>query len=313
MKYIKFCILGFACILFACKNGSASGQGSQNIQQDSTKTFSLPKVPLMLTTPGQRADFLVKHYWDNANFADTSLLIKKEISEQAWVDYCDLMNHVPLPTAREAIKNMLKRAEQNRRMYDYFTEQADKYLYDPNSPIRNEEFYIAALEAMTSSTLLNDTEKIRPQDRLKMAQKNRVGTKALNFTYTLASGATGNLYQCPTEYTVLFINNPGCHACTETIEGMRNSQVVNKLIADKRLKILGVYPDEELEEWHKHRSEFPDEWINGYDKAQTMKMKSLYDLKAIPTLYLLDKNKIVLLKDAPLPLIEQHLMQKANP
>ena len=310
MKHIRFCILGFAVILFACKNGNASGQQSQSAQKDSVKAFSLPEVPQMLTTPEQRADFLVKHYWDNASFADTSLLVKKEIAEQAWVDYCDIMNHVPLATAQEAIKAMLKKAEQNRRMYDYFTEQADKYLYDPNSPMRNEEFYIPVLEAMTTTTLLNDTEKIRPTDRLKMAHKNRIGTKANNFTYTLASGAIGNLYQCPTEYTLLFINNPGCHACAETIEGMKNSQVINKLISDKRLKILGVYPDEELEEWHKHRSEFPDEWINGYDKNQTIKMKNLYDLKAIPTLYLLDKNKVVLLKDAPLQLVEQYLTGK---
>lgn len=261
----------------------------------------------MLTAPEQRADFLVRHYWDNVSFADTAFLNKKEVSEQAWVDYCNIMNHVPLATAQEVIKGMIKKTEQNRRMFDYFTELADKYLYDPNSPMRNEEFYIPVLEAMTASPVLSETEKIRPQARLELAQKNRPGTKALNFTYTLASGATGTLYQCPAEYTLLFINNPGCHACAETIEGLKSSQVISQLVAEKRLKILAVYPDEELEEWHKHRSEFPDEWINGYDKTQSMKMKSLYDLKAIPTLYLLDKNKTVLLKDAPWPVVEEYL------
>lgn len=261
----------------------------------------------MLTAPEQRADFLVRHYWDNVSFADTAFLNKKEVSEQAWVDYCNIMNHVPPATAQEAIKGMIKKTEQNRRMFDYFTELADKYLYDPNSPMRNEEFYIPVLEAMTASHVLSETEKIRPQARLELAQKNRPGTKALNFTYTLASGATGTLYQCPAEYMLLFINNPGCHACAETIEGLKSSQVISQLVAEKRLKILAVYPDEELEEWHKHRSEFPDEWINGYDKTQSMKMKNLYDLKAIPTLYLLDKNKIVLLKDAPWPVVEEYL------
>lgn len=297
-----------ALVLCSCKSGNATAPQDKSARQDTTiQAFTLPEVPAMLTAPEQRADFLVRHYWDNVSFADTAFLNKKEVSEQAWVDYCNIMNHVPPATAQEAIKGMIKKTEQNRRMFDYFTELADKYLYDPNSPMRNEEFYIPVLEAMTASHVLSETEKIRPQARLELAQKNRPGTKALNFTYTLASGATGTLYQCAAEYTLLFINNPGCHACAETIEGLKSSQVISQLVAEKRLKILAVYPDEELEEWHKHRSEFPDEWINGYDKTQSMKMKNLYDLKAIPTLYLLDKNKIVLLKDAPWPVVEEYL------
>lgn len=297
-----------ALVLCSCKSGNATTPQDKSARQDTTiQAFTLPEMPAMLTAPEQRADFLVRHYWDNVSFADTAFLNKKEVSEQAWVDYCNIMNHVPPATAQEAIKGMIKKTEQNRRMFDYFTELADKYLYDPNSPMRNEEFYIPVLEAMTASHVLSETEKIRPQARLELAQKNRPGTKALNFTYTLASGATGTLYQCPAEYTLLFINNPGCHACAETIEGLKSSQVISQLVAEKRLKILAVYPDEELEEWHKHRSEFPDEWINGYDKTQSMKMKNLYDLKAIPTLYLLDKNKIVLLKDAPWPVVEEYL------
>ena len=68
-------------------------------------------------------------------------------------------------------------------------------------------------------------------------------------------------------------------------------------------------PDEELDEWKKHLSEFPNEWINGYDKKFTIKEEQVYDLKAIPTLYLLDKDKTVLLKDATAPAIEAYLMQ----
>lgn len=306
MKLLSFALTLLLC---SCKSGNATAPQEKSARQDTIKAFTLPEVPAMLTAPEQRADFLVRHYWDNASFADTAFLTKKEVSEQAWVDYCDILNHVPLATAQKAIEEMIKKTEQNRRMFDYFTELADKYLYDPNSPMRNEEFYIPVLEAMVASPLLNETEKIRPQARLELAQKNRPDTKALNVTYTLASGATGTLYQCAAEYTLLFINNPGCHACGETIEGLKSSQVISQLVAEKRLKILALYPDEELDEWHKHRNEFPDQWINGYDKTQSMKMKNLYDLKAIPTLYLLDKNKIVLLKDAPWPVVEEYLMK----
>ena len=65
--------------------------------------------------------------------------------------------------------------------------------------------------------------------------------------------------------------------------------------------------DEDKEEWERHLPDFPKEWINGYDKKLVIKEKNLYDLKAIPTLYLLDKDKKVLLKDATVAQIDQYL------
>ena len=264
-------ILILCLLLGACKNGNASSQSKSETPQDTIKAIKMPAIPQMMTAPEQRADFLAKHYWDNVNFADTNYIHHPEVTEQAWADYCDLLNHVPLETAQQAMRNVL--------------------------------------EAMIASPVLNETEKIRPQARLKLAQKNRIGTKALNFTYTLASGAQGSLYQLKAEYLLLFINNPGCQACTETIEGLKNAPIINQLLQEKKLILLSIYPDEELDEWKKHLSEFPNEWINGYDKKFTIKEEQVYDLKAIPTLYLLDKDKTVLLKDATAPAIEAYLMQ----
>ena len=306
VKYLSFILL---LVLTACKSGPAASQ-EQNGKQDTVKVFNLPDIPVVLNTVSQRADYMVKHYWDRFDFTDTTYVSQIDVAEQAWVDYCDLLEHVPLSDAQTAIKETIGRTGKNKKMLDFFAELADKYLYDPNSPMRNEELYIPVLEALTASPMLNETEKIRPQARLELAQKNRLGTKALNFTYTLDSGAKGTLYQFPAEYTLLFINNPGCHACSEMIEGLKSSPVINGFIADKKLKVLSLYPDEELDEWKKHRNNFAKEWTNGYDKELVIKNKNLYDLRAIPTLYLLDKNKTVLLKDATLQKVEQYLAER---
>lgn len=302
-------ILILCLLLGACKNGNASSQSKSETPQDTIKAIKMPAIPQMMTAPEQRADFLAKHYWDNVNFADTNYIHHPDITEQAWADYCDLLNHVPLSTAQEAIKKTIARTETEKKVFDYITGLADKYLYDPNSPLRNEEFYIPVLEAMISSSVLTETEKIRPQARIEMAYKNRVDTKAIDFTYTLESGAQSTLYKIKSQYTVLFINNPGCHACTENIEALKDSPIINELIQKKQLVVIALYPDEELDEWRRHRDEFPQEWINGYDKSLTIKTQNLYDLKAVPILYLLDANKKVLLKDATVQAITQYLMK----
>lgn len=300
----------FLILCTACGNRKASDNQAEDIKSDSTKIFALPVIPALLNTPESRADYLVRHYWENVDFADTTYLDHREVMEQAWVDYIDIMKLVPEETAISAIKQMYKDAGKKKKVFFYFTDLAGKYLYDPNSPMRNEELYIPVLDAMLESTVLNDTEKILPKGRRELAEQNRLGRQAEDFTYTLVSGKSGTLYGVKADYTLLFINNPGCHACEEGIKELKQAPAINKEFEAGNLKILSVYPDEDKEEWERHLSDFPKEWINGYDKKLMIKEKNLYDLKAIPTLYLLDKNKKVLLKDAVVGQIEQYLQQR---
>jgi hypothetical protein len=310
MTSMKYMFLFALICLCSCKNQKVSEQTDTKDSIEVEDKFILPAIPAMLTTPEQRSNYLAKHYWDNFDFADTSYIHRREITEQAWVDYIDLLKYVTLPTAQISLKEfMIKAASKEKKVFMYFTELADKYFYDPNSPMRNEEFYIPVLQAMIATPILSKTEKIRPQARLELANKNRVGTPAINFTYTLLSGAKGTLHGLSAKYTLLFFNNPGCHACEEYIRKIKGSAMINKLITDKKMKVLAIYTDEELDEWKRHLKEFPQEWINGYDKSATIKTKNIYDLKAIPTLYLLDKRKRVLLKDANLPDVEIYFQE----
>lgn len=306
--YLVFFIL-LITVCCSSNNSHDKDKGQSKTVQNPTKLFKLPVIPSTLQTPEARGNYLSEHYWDNFNFADTSSIHRPEIGEQAWVDYIDFLKTAPVPTAQKSISKFFKKAEANKKVYDYFTKMADKYLYDPNSPMRNEELYISVLDAMLNSPLLSDIEKIRPQERRKMAEKNRIGKPATNFRYTLTSGKNKALYEIKSEYTILFINNPGCHACEETIEALKGSAVITRNINMGKLIILSVYPDEDLAEWQRHLDAFPKEWICGYDKKLSIRNKNLYDLKAIPTLYLLDQNKTVLLKDATVNEIEMVLAQ----
>lgn len=306
MKYKATSLLLFLCLRAACNNSKAN-HAKAGIPADTITVFTMPVIPTMLRTPELRADYLVRHYWENINFADTNYVHHPEITEQAWVNYIDLMKLVPTQTADNALKELFAQAEKEKKCYRYLMDMADKYLYDPDSLLHNEELYISVLDALIASPVLNDTEKIRPQARRELAQKNRVGTQVIDFTYTLASGAQGTLHALKAPYTLLFINNPGCHTCAENREALKQAPTISHLITQKELKLLSFYPGEELDEWKKHLSDYPSEWLNSYDAQQMVQEKGIYDLKVIPTLYLLDKNKTVLLKDATVEEVEKYL------
>lgn len=109
----------------------------------------------------------------------------------------------------------MRRASSSRKMLDYFAMLAERVLHDPNSPLRNDEFYIPVLQAQLRAPWYDEYERIAPEYDLEMAMQNRLGHPANDFRYTLASGASGTLYGLKAEYVLLFINNPGCPMCRD--------------------------------------------------------------------------------------------------
>lgn len=301
MKYVYLCLLS---LLFL----SCSGQQNKNTTTEETatpRTFQMISIPSIMSDHAERAAYLAKHYWDNFDFTDTTYIHLPQVTEQAFVDYIDVLFEVPAPVAAAAVKDMLKKAENTPPMFFYFTDLYEKYAYDPNSPMRNDEIYIPVLETILESALVE--EKIRPAHLLELAKKNRVGEKATNFTYTLANGQTGTLHAIKSAYTLIFFYNPGCHTCKEIMGQLTSSLRTSHLIQEKKLTILALYPDEDLQEWKNYLSQVPKEWINGYDKGAKLLNQEIYEIKAIPTLYLLDKDKKVILKDTTFEQLENYL------
>ena len=263
-----------------------------------TPAVFLPAIAPAALAPEERVEWLRWHYWDNFDFADTTFLARADTLQlfEAYARYVQLLFSVP--TDGVPMDSLMRRAAVSRPMLDYFAMLADQVLGDPNSPLRNDEFYIPVLRAQLSSPWYDEYERLAPEYRLSLASQNRIGEQANDFRYTLASGATGSLYGLRAEYVLLFINNPGCPMCREIREAISASPMLTELIEHGRLRVLALYPDENLDEWRAYREQIPASWINAYDDGCVLREKGLYDLSAIPSLYLLDAQKRVLVKDA---------------
>ncbi|MDR2913657.1 MAG: DUF5106 domain-containing protein [Tannerella sp.] len=271
------------------------------------KNFERAVPPAMMTDPQERAGYIIMHFWDKFDFRDTMYCHTPDITEQALVDFISLFPHASYGKVSEGVKKMLDSAEVDEVMYNYFYKKAEHYLYNPNSPMRNDEYYIPFLEHIIASSKVGDTYKIRPQHLLNLAYRNRVGGKAEDVVYTTASGKTGRLYDLSAKYVLLMFYNPDCVECQHTTEMLKNSSAVSSAVSSGKLKVLAVYPDENLDAWRDHMKDIPSSWINGYDKALVLRNGEIYDLKAIPTLYLLDENKKVILKDTSTGNIHEYL------
>ena len=291
---------------------SCGSRGTEKKTQPSNqpRTFVLPQIPAMLSSAEDRANYLAAHYWDNFDFNDTAFIHMPKVTEQAIVDYVDVLPHAKKGNAETSVKDLLKKAEGEKtgRMYEYFLEMMEKYLHDSNSPIRNEELYIPVVEYIIADKKSDMAEKERAKYSLEIMLKNRVGETASDFEYTLQSGKTGTMYKINAPYTMLLFYNPDCHACAEYISLIKTSSVLQNAINQRGMKILAFYFDKDIEIWKNHLPDIPSSWINGYDKEYIVDSTELYYLKAIPSVYLLDENKKVILKDVTIQAVENYFI-----
>jgi hypothetical protein len=277
--------------------------------------FACKNKPVEPTEPPMKqANRIVQHYWDNFNFSDTTLLRPAGEAERTFVKYSELLSYADPDYITQSIDSILTKAEaeESGKTYTHFLDLFEKYFYDPNSPLRDEEIYIPVLKYITNNPRMREIDKARPAYRLKMLLKNRMGETATDFTYTLPSGDQHRLYEIQTPYTLMMFYNPDCHACGEVIQALKASPMLSLLQQNKQVQILAFYPDKDLQIWKKHWRDIPQNWINGYDQGTRLRDEDIYDLKAIPTLYLLDKDKKVLLKDVDIPRLEQWLQVHFN-
>jgi hypothetical protein len=271
--------------------------GMCGVKAQGTTGFPYPQIPTMLVEPQQRANYLLMHYWDNVDFSDMTLVMNDDFMEQGFVDYLSVLPIVDNQTAEKSVEAMMKRAEISKTAYKRLVNIAEKYLFEPNSPMVSDEMYIMFLNQVLKTTVLSKVEKARFEYQHKALMKNRVGSVATDFIYMDRDGKTGSLHEFKAEETLLIFYDPDCDNCTEIIEKLRYNRALNSKIMSGRMKVLAVYAGENRALWEQHLAKMPTNWLVGRAVSKIQPL-GLYVLRAMPAIYLLDKDKKVVKKEA---------------
>lgn len=247
---------------------------------------------------GSREEYLkaIDSYWDGFNFATDSLVAmydRRSVIE-AFADYVLFIEPV---RADSLLRALIHRAEASRPVLDLFAEVSDVVLHDPNSPLRNDEYYIPILEELAVSPLMDEYDRIVFEHDLSIARKNRVGERAADFAYSVADGRKAHMSNIETQHLILFFFNPECEMCRDLIAEIEASPLLNAMMDADQLQILAICPDGDTEAWRIKAETMPKGWIVAYDDGTEPTIDNLYDLRAIPSLYLLDSAKRVIVKD----------------
>ena len=284
---------------------SCGPRKSQKAPMPQTRAFPRVEAPVMLETMEERLEYVVLHFWDA--FAkvdqptDSTLIggVPKADVESQMGAFATLLQEVPVPIGQKAMTALYSNLEKAPGMFDAMAELVRNYFWDPNSPVRSEALYLPFVKALSSSPLVKDDMHAAYAWDARLCALNLPGTVAADFRFVDTSGRTRTLHSVKAEYVLLVFGNPDCTACKELVESMSSVPEIVALEASGRLKVVDIYIDQEIDLWKQRMASYPKNWINGYDPDYVIRQDLIYDVRAVPSIYLLDKDKTVLLKDAP--------------
>ena len=265
------------------------------VQAQAQQSFPYPAIPDTLRSVEQRAGYLSEHYWDNYNFADTLLLKSKEVTEQGFVNFIDILNRFNQDNASKGVAHkdiaqkgitrkditqqgiaqkditqqgiacFTRKAFSNAAAKERFENLIEHYFEDQLSPVRNDRVYLIFLEEMKNSPCFDETEKERIAFKIKTTNKNLPGDIAINFKFKDENGKEHQLSDYKDQKVILYFYDPDCENCHEVSAWLKQQTIP----AD--IKVLKMIADNHI--------------------------SYMYSLKNMPTIFLLDKENKVILKD----------------
>lgn len=290
-----------------------AGCGQRKAEQFQALPFPDVLPPAMMEDPQDRAEYMAQNMWNSLTdpsrtYPCDSLLVsgvRRTDVEQKFANWTQVLGMSSRPVAEKSVSRLYDRAlacekkDTSSNVFETFASLVDKYLFDPNSPLRDEDLYGAYASRLAAYEGYTEVQKEKYARDARLCALNKVGTKAADFRFADRRGKIRTLYGVEAPYTLLFFSNPGCEACMSIINVLKEDPQISGMISSGRLKVLNIYIDEDLDAWRSYMPIYPDEWYNGFDPDFVIRNETLYNVRAIPSLYLLDSDKTVLLKDAP--------------
>ena len=281
------------------------------------RVMQTPKVP----APPAGVDSLLfkynyynAHFWDGIDIADPGLL-RSPLLHNKIIDYLDNVVIQMTDSVIIAVDKLIDASKKNNEAFRYLLiTLTNKYESSPIMGFDKVFVHLVDQYYLTHKTSWTDEETVKKlSERAASIRPNFIGNPAPAFTLQDTLGADYKLYDIKAKYTVLYFYDPDCGHCKKSTPQLHEAYAE---LRAKDVEVLAICTTTDFKRWHEFIIEHDLSWLNLADLPSKTHMKYYYDVRSTPTVYILDKDKKILLKkvaseDIP-KIIDQLIAHDAN-
>jgi len=273
----------------------------KKIQKDNAGTFAvkyiksdmLPVLQFDIITV-EKNEFLKRHFFDNVDFADTSLLYTDIFANKA-IKYIKLFQNpyylkpIQDKEYERAVDTIMTKASASDKVYEYLL----GYVIDGFDRIDNEEVLTYISDHYSGDKRCKDNDHMsRLNKRVEGYKKIALGTKAPDISIKDINGKTITLSDLNTPYSLIVFWASWCPHCAESLPDLKKTYDKQTV---KNLEVMAISLDTNIVSWVDFIKRGGYNWINcaefaGWDG----KAAQDYYIYATPTMLLLDKDKKII-------------------
>ena len=260
----------------------------------------------------ERLYYAQNHYFDNIRLDDEDLLRTPVYGKKLEWYFNRLMTPVPDSVIKYS-DMLIEQAKGSFDTYKYVVWQACYYA-ETSQTMGMENALVHIIDkyyAQNDSLVLPDLRD-RLMKRADELRHSLVGAKAPNLIIQDSSFVLRELHKMNADFVIIYFFDPDCGHCkseTDTLLMLYRQEKENL-----NFDIFAVCSDTSMQKMKKYIQDRNIPWtvVNG-PRTATKHYSAFYDVPSMPTLYMMDKNKIIIAKRlSPQQMIDLMRRKKEN-
>ena len=234
------------------------------------------------------------HFFDNIDLTDERLLRTPILQGKLNMFFTNVVIQLPDSINKEIDKIVVK-CSKNYKMFQFIAvflfnhfRESEVMGHDAVMVKLADDIYLSGKADWTTKewrdNLRKEVDRIRP---------NLIGVTGHDLIMDTYAGSLVSLYDIKKEFTILIFWEPDCGHCQEAMPKLK---AYYDKVKDQSIEVFAICTQSDRAKWEKYIKEKDLNWINGWDPKRTTNFDYYYNVQSTPTIYILDKNKVIIAK-----------------
>lgn len=248
--------------------------------------FDYPQAPDDIDGLGERADWLMDHFWDPMDFK-TRKAVDQAALNHAFGVYVAPMQWASKAKVDKSVAKLADRLRRNPQLLVQFTQAAEENLYGPRAEVWIDEVYRRFLESALSSKKLPEKLRGRWSRQLAAMRASATGEHAPSFKFASPDGAEKEYFAMSTPTLLVFGRSSDPDLRMELMRANTDTRL-SKAVESGNLNVvfIDVLPDGASASPASAFSVLPSRWVGGSAGGDSLP----FDLRSLPVCYPVDSD-----------------------